>query len=90
MNRVQAALQLMVESAKVSHIFINIFGGIVHCDMIARALITASERLDITIPIVVRLAGAKAQEARALLQQSSLTMHAATTLQEALTAIKEA
>ena len=89
-NRVQAALQLMVESAKVSHIFINIFGGIVHCDMIARALITASERLNITIPIVVRLAGAKAHEARALLQQSSLTMHAATTLQEALTAIKEA
>ena len=60
---VSEAFRLIVSDSKVKAILVNIFGGIVRCDMIARAIIHALNEARITLPVVVRLSGNNAAEA---------------------------
>lgn len=82
-ERVSEAFRLIVSDSKVQGILVNIFGGIVRCDMIARAIIHALQEAHITLPVVVRLSGNRAAEGQRLLAESGLAVEAADSLDDA-------
>jgi succinyl-CoA synthetase beta subunit len=82
-EQVKAAFKLILEDPQVKAILVNIFGGIVRCDLIAQGVIAAAKELSIDVPIVVRLQGTNAVEGRELLQESGLDLIPAETLAEA-------
>jgi succinyl-CoA synthetase beta subunit len=67
---VVAALEVIARDAQVRSILFNIFGGITRCDEVARGILTALDRIDLTVPIVVRLDGTNAAEGRQILADS--------------------
>ena len=86
-ERVAEALKIILSDDKVKGILVNIFGGIVRCDLIAEGIIAAVAEVKISVPIVVRLEGTKAAEGTDLLNNSGLNLIAARDLGEAATKI---
>ncbi len=84
-ERVSAAFKLILSNPNVSAILINIFGGIVRCDMIAEGIIAAVKEVGVNIPVIVRLEGTNAPAARELLRGSRLAITAASELTDAAT-----
>lgn len=82
-ERVTEAFKIILSDDKVKGVLVNIFGGIVRCDLIAEGIISAVGEVGINIPVVVRLEGNRAEEARALFQNSGLNIIAATGLTDA-------
>jgi len=82
-ERVAEALKIILSDDKVKGILVNIFGGIVRCDLIAEGIIAAVAEVNISVPIVVRLEGNKATEGTDLLNSSELNLIAAQDLGEA-------
>ncbi|MGK0673853.1 MAG: ADP-forming succinate--CoA ligase subunit beta [Halothiobacillaceae bacterium] len=82
-ERVAEAFKLILSDDKVRAILINIFGGIVRCDLIAEGILQAVREVDLRLPLVVRLEGTNAEQGRALLAQSGLTIMAETDLTRA-------
>ena len=80
---VEQALRIILADHRVKAILINIFGGIVRCDRVAQGVIDSAKNVDLNIPVVVRLEGTNAEEARTMLEGSSLEFLVANTLQEA-------
>jgi succinyl-CoA synthetase beta subunit len=76
-ERVTEAFKLILSSDKVKAIFVNIFGGIVRCDMIAEGIIAAVKEVDVKVPVIVRLEGTNVDEGKALLKNSGLKITAA-------------
>jgi succinyl-CoA synthetase beta subunit len=78
------ALEVITSDPQVRSIFFNIFGGITRCDEVARGILTALERMQIDLPIVVRLDGTNAEEARRILAEAAPpNLHVAPTMLEA-------
>jgi succinyl-CoA synthetase beta subunit len=78
------ALEVITSDEHVRSIFFNIFGGITRCDEVARGILAALEQMRIELPIVVRLDGTNAEEARALLAEAApLNLHVEPTMLEA-------
>ena len=71
-ERVEEAFKLILSDKSVKAVLINIFGGIVRCDMIARGVIEAAANLHVSVPVVVRLEGTNAEEGLKLLAESDL------------------
>jgi succinyl-CoA synthetase beta subunit len=84
-ERVSEACKLILSNAKVTAILINIFGGIVRCDMIAEGIIAAVKEVGVRIPVIVRLEGTNAPLAREILAHSGLAITAASDLTDAAT-----
>jgi len=82
-ERVTAAFQLILSNPKVRAVLVNIFGGIVRCDLIADGVINAVKNVGVKVPVVVRLEGTNADKARATLAGSGLKITAATDLTDA-------
>jgi succinyl-CoA synthetase beta subunit len=82
-ERVSEALKIILSDDKVKGILVNIFGGIVRCDLIAEGIIAAVAEIHISVPIVVRLEGTRAAEGSDLLNNSDLNLIAAQDLGEA-------
>ena len=82
-ERVTAAFELILANAKVRAILVNIFGGIVRCDVIAEGIIAAVKKVDVKVPVVVRLEGTNARQARELLAGSGLAVTPASDLTDA-------
>jgi succinyl-CoA synthetase beta subunit len=82
-DRVTAAFQLILSNPQVRAILVNIFGGIVRCDLIADGVINAVKHVGVTVPVVVRLEGTNAKVARERLAQSGLAIIAAADLTDA-------
>jgi succinyl-CoA synthetase beta subunit len=82
-ERVSAAFKLILSNRNVTAILINIFGGIVRCDMIAEGIIAAVKEVGVSIPVIVRLEGTNAPQARELLAGSGLAITAASDLTDA-------
>jgi succinyl-CoA synthetase beta subunit len=80
---VENGFRIIMTDPNVKAILINIFGGIVRCDRVAEGVIQASRNLNLNIPVVVRLQGTNAVEARKLLDESGLNLIPADTLQDA-------
>ena len=82
-ERVTVAFELILSNPKVRAILVNIFGGIVRCDIIAEGIITAVKKVGVQVPVVVRLEGTNAPKAREMLAGSGLTITAAADLTDA-------
>ena len=82
-ERVTAAFELILSNPNVRAILVNIFGGIVRCDLIADGIINAVKKVGVSVPVVVRLEGTNAQAARELLAQSGLAIITAADLTDA-------
>ena len=87
---VENGFKIILTDPNVKAILINIFGGIVRCDRVANGVIQASRNLNLNIPVVVRLQGTNAEEARQLLTDSGLNLIAADTLQDAADKVTQA
>jgi succinyl-CoA synthetase beta subunit len=81
-EQVKTAFSIILEDPNVKGILVNIFGGIMRCDIIARGVIAATEALDLNVPLVVRLAGTNVDEGKAILAESTLNIHPADDLAE--------
>ena len=73
-ERVTTAFKLILSSDKVKAIFVNIFGGIVRCDMIAEGIIAAVKEVDVKVPVIVRLEGTNVEAGKAILRESGLAI----------------
>jgi succinyl-CoA synthetase beta subunit len=82
-ERVAEAFKLVLSNDSVKSILINIFGGIVRCDMIAEGIIAAVKEVGVSIPVVVRLQGTNVEKGKALLAGSGLAIIAADDLNDA-------
>ncbi|EAK6934810.1 ADP-forming succinate--CoA ligase subunit beta [Campylobacter coli] len=86
---VAKAFEIILRDKNVKVIFINIFGGIVRCDRIANGILEATKNIEVNIPIVVRLDGTNAAEAKAILDSSNLkNIKAATNLKNGAELVK--
>ena len=81
--KVAEAFKLILSDPKVKAVLVNIFGGIVRCNLIAEGIIAAVKEVGVTIPVVVRLEGTNAEEGRQLLEQSGLALITASDLDDA-------
>lgn len=81
-EQVKTAFSIILEDPNVKGILVNIFGGIMRCDIIARGVIAATEALSLEVPLVVRLAGTNVAEGKKILAQSTLNIHPADDLAE--------
>ena len=82
-ERVTFAFELILANPRVKAILVNIFGGIVRCDLIAEGIITAVKNVGVKVPVVVRLEGTNAEQARKALANSGLAIVAAADLTDA-------
>lgn len=73
-EQVREALRIVASSGEIDVILINIFGGIVRCDQVARGILEATSEMDLSIPLVVRLEGTNSREAREILEGRELIM----------------
>jgi succinyl-CoA synthetase beta subunit len=88
--RVAEAFKIILSDDKVKAVLVNIFGGIVRCDLIAEGIITAVKELGLEVPVVVRLEGTNAEKGREMLSSSGLNLIAAAGLTEAAQKVVEA
>ena len=87
---ITAAFEIILEDSLLEGILVNIFGGIIRCDMVARSIIEASEETGLKIPLVVRFSGTNHEEGRKVLEESDLDVITVSTLGDAGEAIVNA
>lgn len=80
--KVKAAFEIILKD-KPKAILVNIFGGIMYCDVIADGVVAAAREVDLNVPLVVRLQGTNVEEGRRILEESGLTIISAQTMEEA-------
>ena len=76
-EKVAGAFAILLSDAKVECIFVNIFGGIMRCDIIAEGIVEAARKLEVKVPLVVRLEGTNAEAGKKILAESGLNITAA-------------
>ena len=82
-ERVKAAFEIILNDPAVKGILVNIFGGIMRCDIIAEGVVAASKELGVTVPLVVRLEGTNVERGKEILEQSGLAIVPADNLADA-------
>jgi len=88
-EKVSAALKIILSDKNVKGILINIFGGIMRCDILAQGVVDAAKEINISVPLVVRLAGTKFKEGKKILDNSKLKLISAESLDDAAKKIVE-
>ena len=89
-EKVSAALKIILSDENVKGILINIFGGIMRCDVLAQGVVDAAKEIEINVPLVVRLAGTKFEEGKKILDSSGLKIISAADLSDAAKKVVEA
>ena len=89
-EKVSAALKIILSDDNVKGILINIFGGIMRCDVLAQGVVDAAKEINISVPLVVRLAGTNFKEGKEILENSGLKLISAENLDDAAKKIVEA
>jgi succinyl-CoA synthetase beta subunit len=89
-EKVTEAFKIMLRNKSLKAILVNIFGGIMRCDVIAQGIIAASKAVALKVPLVVRMKGTNEQEGRALLAQSGLPIISANDMADAAKKVVEA
>ena len=89
-DKVSAAFKLILSDKNVKGILVNIFGGIMRCDVLAQGLVEAAKKSNIDIPLVVRLAGTNFKEGKEILDKSNLKILSANNLNDAAAKIVKA
>jgi len=82
-ERVEAAFRILLADENVKAVLINIFGGIVRCDMVARGVVEAVKKLGIDVPVVVRLEGTNVEEGQRVIRESGLNFTVANGMKDA-------
>jgi succinyl-CoA synthetase beta subunit len=88
-DRVTAAFKIITRDPKVEGILVNIFGGIMKCDVIAQGVITAVKEVGLKVPLVVRLEGTNVEQGKRMLEESGLPITTGTSLRDAAQKIVE-
>ena len=88
-EKVASAFKLILSDKNVKGILINIFGGIMRCDVLAQGVVDAAKQIDLSIPLVVRLAGTNFKEGKKILDKSNLKILSASDLNDAAKKIVE-
>jgi len=88
-EKVSAAFKIILSDKNVKGILINIFGGIMRCDVLAQGVVDAAKEIDVNVPLVVRLAGTKFMEGKKILDNSGLKLISADNLDDAAKKIIE-
>lgn len=89
-KRVELAFRMILKDPAVKAILVNIFGGIVRCDRVAQGIVDAYKNIgELPVPLIVRLQGTNAVEAKELIDNSGLSVHSVVVLQEAADKVKE-
>ena len=89
-EKVSAALKIILSDKNVKGILINIFGGIMRCDVLAQGVVDAAKEINISVPLVIRLAGTNFKEGKKILDNSGLKLISAENLDDAAQKIVEA
>ena len=89
-EKVSAAFKLILSDKNVKGILINIFGGIMRCDVLAQGVVDAAKEINLSVPLVVRLAGTNFKEGKKILDESNLKLLSASDLNDAAKKIVEA
>jgi succinyl-CoA synthetase beta subunit len=82
-EQVENAFRILVSDPAVKAILVNIFGGIMKCDVIATGIVNAAKNLELTLPLVVRLEGTNVEAGKRILSESGLALESAESLAEA-------
>jgi succinyl-CoA synthetase beta subunit len=82
-EKVAAAFKILLSDSQVEGVLINIFGGIMKCDVIAEGVIAAAKEIELSVPLVVRLEGTNVEKGRKLLEESGLPLITASDLDDA-------
>ncbi len=82
-ERVEAAFRILLADQNVRAVLINIFGGIVRCDMVARGVVGAAKNLGVKVPVVVRLEGTNVEEGQRVIRESGLNFTVASGMKDA-------
>src|SRR6266850_2314682 len=89
-EKVAQAFKILLADARVRGVLINIFGGIMRCDVLAQGVVDAARELNISVPLVVRMQGTNVEQGRKILAESGLTIISAETMAEAAEKIVKA
>ncbi len=89
-EKVSAAFKLILSDKNVKGILVNIFGGIMRCDVLAQGVVDAAKEINLSVPLVVRLAGTNFKEGKKILDKSNLKILSASDLNDAAKKIVEA
>jgi succinyl-CoA synthetase beta subunit len=87
---VEAGFRIILGDPNVEAVLVNIFGGIVRCDRVARGVVEAAKNVDISVPLIVRLQGTNAEEGQQILEESGLELETAILLKEAADKVTKA
>ena len=87
---VEAGFRIILEDPNVKAILVNIFGGIVRCDRVAKGVVEAAKNIDVKVPLIVRLQGTNAEEGQQILEESDLEIRTAILLKEAADKVTQA
>jgi succinyl-CoA synthetase beta subunit len=79
-EQVKTAFEIILKSPKVKGIFVNIFGGIMRCDIVASGVVAAAKELGLRVPLVVRLEGTNVDQGKKILEESGLAIQAAASM----------
>jgi succinyl-CoA synthetase beta subunit len=82
-ERVTAAFKIILSDPNVKGILVNIFGGIMRCDVIATGIVEAAKEVDLNVPLVVRLEGTNVELGKSILRESGLDIVSADNLADA-------
>jgi len=82
-EQVANAFQILLKDPSVKAVLINIFGGIVRCDVVARGVVAAAEKAEVSVPVVVRLEGTNVDEGRSILESSGMSFTVASGMGDA-------
>ena len=85
---VEAGFRIILSDANVKAVLVNIFGGIVRCDRVARGIVEAAKNVGINLPLIVRLQGTNAEEGQRVLEESGLQLQTATHFADASTKVR--
>ena len=89
-EKVSAAFKILLADKNVKGVLINIFGGIMRCDVLAQGVVEAAKEMKLKVPLVVRLAGTNFKEGKRILDESNLKILSADNLNDAAKKIVEA
>jgi succinyl-CoA synthetase beta subunit len=89
-EKVASAVEIILSDPKVDSVLVNIFGGILRCDIAARGIVNAYQNMESAKPIVVRMLGTNVEEGKAILRDSPLPVIFADTIGEAAQLVRSA
>ena len=88
-EQVTAAFKIILSDPNVKGILVNIFGGIMKCDVIANGIVAAAKNVDMTVPLVIRLEGTNVEAGKKILRESGVALTPADSLAQAAEVIVE-